>query len=66
MNEKRLENRRAQDLQVIEQEIEEYGRSYHCPSCTREDCIHRDTLRRMPRTIGGQDLCPGHMMDKEV
>lgn len=66
MTEKSLESLRAKDLQVIESEIEEYGRSYHCPSCTREDCIHRDTLRRMPRAIGGLDLCLGHMMDKEV
>lgn len=34
---------------------------YDCPTCTRPDCIHRDAYRRLPRNVGGLDLCPGYV-----
>ena len=30
----------------------------YCPDCTRENCIHREAYRRMPREVGGLGLCP--------
>lgn len=36
---------------------EEYIKCY-CPECKRENCIHRDTYRRLPEIDGGLNLCP--------
>lgn len=29
-----------------------------CPECSRENCIHRDAYRRLPKCDGGLGLCP--------
>ncbi len=29
-----------------------------CTECKRENCIHRDTYRRLPEIDGGLNLCP--------
>lgn len=36
---------------------EEYQKCY-CSDCKMEDCIHRDTYRRIPIIDGGLALCP--------
>lgn len=36
---------------------EEYLRCY-CPDCNEENCIHRDSYRRVPQIDGGLELCP--------
>lgn len=36
---------------------EEYNKCY-CPDCSRENCIHREAFRRVPRIDGGLGLCP--------
>ena len=36
---------------------EEY-KKYYCPECKRENCIHRDAHRRLPKIDGGLNLCP--------
>ncbi len=42
---------------------EEYSLCY-CPDCKkREDCIHRDTFRRVPEIDGGLGLC-SNLKDK--
>lgn len=35
----------------------EYEKCY-CPKCKKENCIHRDTYRRLPEVDGGLGLCP--------
>lgn len=35
-----------------------------CYTCIRPDCIHRDAFRRLPRSVGGLGLCPGHLTDE--
>ena len=35
----------------------EYKKCY-CGNCNRENCIHRDTYRRVPQVDGGLGLCP--------
>jgi hypothetical protein len=30
----------------------------YCPHCNRKECIHRDAYRRMPKEVGGLELCP--------
>ena len=29
-----------------------------CSECRRENCIHREAFRRLPRIDGGLGLCP--------
>ena len=29
-----------------------------CTECDKEDCIHRNTYRRLPEIDGGLGLCP--------
>lgn len=29
-----------------------------CSKCNKENCIHREAFRRMPRVDGGLSLCP--------
>lgn len=36
---------------------EEYKKCY-CHRCMKEDCIHRNTYRRLPEIDGGLGLCP--------
>lgn len=36
---------------------EEYKKCY-CPDCSRENCIHREAFRRVPKIDGGLGLCP--------
>lgn len=36
---------------------EEYKKCY-CSECKRENCIHRDAYRRLPKIDGGLNLCP--------
>lgn len=36
---------------------EEYKKCY-CPDCSKTDCIHRGTFRRVPGIDGGLGLCP--------
>ena len=35
---------------------EQYQKCY-CPKCSRENCIHRETYRRLPKIDGGLELC---------
>lgn len=42
---------------------EEYKKCY-CPDCNREDCVHRESYRRIPRIDGGLALCP-RLQNKE-
>ena len=36
---------------------EQYQKCY-CPKCERDDCIHRNAFRRVPKIDGGLGLCP--------
>jgi hypothetical protein len=30
----------------------------NCSNCNRENCVHRDSFRRLPRQEGGLGECP--------
>lgn len=30
----------------------------NCSVCKRENCIHRESYRRIPKEVGGLGLCP--------
>lgn len=36
-----------------------------CPECKRENCIHRDTYRRIPKIDDGLGLCPNLKGDEQ-
>lgn len=36
-----------------------------CTTCTREQCVHRDAYRRVPKIDGGLGLCPNLVNGKE-
>jgi len=36
---------------------EEYKLCY-CPDCDKDNCIHREAYRRVPKADGGLALCP--------
>lgn len=42
---------------------EEYKKCY-CPNCRKENCVHREAYRRVPRIDGGLGLCP-NLQNKE-
>lgn len=41
----------------IEAVIDEYG-CVDCTCCDKQNCVHRDCMRRNPKEIGGLALCP--------
>lgn len=42
-----------------DEEAQEYFKTYaYCPNCTRPNCPHRNSYRRMPEEVGGLGLCP--------
>lgn len=52
--------------EVDQKDMNEFGRIYNCCSCGRQNCVHREAYRRLPTSIGGLDLCPGHEPKKEA
>ncbi len=44
-------------------EYEQYLKCY-CPNCKKENCVHRETHRRLPRIDGGLELCPNLRVGK--